>query len=37
MLGEMDFAETGPVPSSASGGKLCRLEYHLFFASIAEK
>ncbi len=37
MLGEMGFAKIGLVPSSASGGKLCRLEYHLFITFIIER
>ncbi len=37
MLGEMGFAKTGLVPSSASGGKLCRLEYHSFVTFIIER
>jgi hypothetical protein len=37
MLGEMGFAETGLVPFLANGGKLCRLQYHLFFTSIVER
>jgi hypothetical protein len=36
MLGEMGFVETRLVPFSTSGGKLYRLEYHLFFTSTVE-
>jgi hypothetical protein len=33
----MGFAKTELVPFSTSGGKLCRLEYHMFFTSIVER